>query len=210
MVKKNALTSESYLLSEVSETLLRMKAVPSNAAFCMQRITMGIPMVFRWFSSSSLTVPKAPNTIGITVALTFHNFCTCNLKSWYFVIFSSSFTLMFWSPGTAISMILHSISSLSMNTISGLRCSIYLSVCIGKSQSNLHLSFSSTGPGWCKNHLSSHLISNFLHRNQCTFLSSLSCLLLHWFPARTEHEMTIRVTLSTFSLQSLHKGNTSW
>ena len=95
MVKKNALTSESYLLSEVSETLLRMKAVPSNAAFCMQRITMGIPMVFRWFSSSSLTVPKAPNTIGITVALTFHNFCTCNLKSWYFVIFYSSFTLMF-------------------------------------------------------------------------------------------------------------------
>ena len=47
MVKKKALTSESYLLSEVSETLLRMKAVPSNAAFCMQRITMGIPMVFR-------------------------------------------------------------------------------------------------------------------------------------------------------------------
>ena len=29
-------------------------------------------------------------------------------------------------------------------------------------------------------------------------------------PARTEHELTIWVTLSTFSLQSLHTGDTSW
>ena len=89
--EKNALTSESYPLSKISRTLQRMKAVPSNAAFCKQLMTMGIPMVFRWLSSSSLTVPKAPTTIGITVALTFHNFCTCNVKSWYLVIFSSSF-----------------------------------------------------------------------------------------------------------------------
>ena len=39
-----------------------------NAAFCKQFITMGDPMVFRWFSSSSLSVPKAPTTKGITVA----------------------------------------------------------------------------------------------------------------------------------------------
>ena len=82
-------------ISEMSRTLLRVTAIPSNAAFCKQRITMDIPMVFRWFSSSSLTVPKALTTIGRTVALTYHNFCTCNLKSWYLVIFSSSFTLMF-------------------------------------------------------------------------------------------------------------------
>ena len=92
---KNALTSESYPLSEMPRTLIRMKAVPSNAAFCKQLIAMGIPMVFWWFSSSSLTVPKAPATISITLALTSRNFCTCNLKSWYLVIFSSSFTLMF-------------------------------------------------------------------------------------------------------------------
>ena len=81
--EKNALTTESYPLSEMSRTLLRMKAVPSNAAFCKQLITMGIPMVLRRFSSSSLTVPKAPTTIGITLALTSRNRCTCNLKSWY-------------------------------------------------------------------------------------------------------------------------------
>ena len=73
-------------------------------------------MIFRWFSTSSLTVPKATVTIGVTVALTSYNFCTCNLKSWYLVIFFSSFTLMFWSPGTVLSMILHSLFSLSMTT----------------------------------------------------------------------------------------------
>ena len=93
--EKIALIAKSYPLSEMSRTLLRMKAFPSNAAFCKQLITMAIPMVFRWFSSSSLTVPKAPTTIGITVALTSYKFCTCNLNSWYLVIFSSFFTLMF-------------------------------------------------------------------------------------------------------------------
>ena len=83
-------------------------------------------MVFRWFPSFSLVVPKAPTAIGITVALTSPNFCTCNLNSWYLVISSSSFTLMFWSPGTARSMILHSLFYLSMTTISSLRCSISL------------------------------------------------------------------------------------
>ena len=39
--EKNALTSESYPLSEMSRALLRMKAGPSNAAFCKQLITMG-------------------------------------------------------------------------------------------------------------------------------------------------------------------------
>ena len=53
-----------------------MKTVPGNAAFCKQLITMGIPMVLRWFSSFSITVPKALTTTGITVALTIKNFCT--------------------------------------------------------------------------------------------------------------------------------------
>ena len=39
---------------------------------------------------------------------------------------------------------------------------------------------------------------------------SLSCLFLYWFPARTENELTIWMAHSTFSLQSLHKGETSW
>ena len=75
-------------------SLLKMKAVPSSAAFCNQLITMGIPVGSGWFSSSSLTLPKALATTDITVALIFHPFCSCNLKSWYLMIFSSSFTLI--------------------------------------------------------------------------------------------------------------------
>ena len=45
----------------MSRNLLRIKAVPGNAGFYMQLITMAIPMIFRCFSISSLTVPKAPN-----------------------------------------------------------------------------------------------------------------------------------------------------
>ena len=95
-------------------------------------------------------------------------------------------------------------------TLSGLRCSISLSVWIAKSQSILHLSFSSTGSGWSENHLSSHSISNFLHRSQCTFFQVCHVSFCIGFPARTEHELTMWVTLSTFSLQSLHSGDTCW
>ena len=59
-------------------------------------------MVFRWFASSSPTVPKAPTAISITVSLTFHNFFTYNLKFWHLVIFSSYFNLVFWSPWIAL------------------------------------------------------------------------------------------------------------
>ena len=185
-------------------TLLRVKAVPSNDVFCKQPITMGILIVFRWFSSSSLTVPKVPTTIGIIVALTSHNFCACNLKSLYLVIFFSSFTLMFWSQGTAMSILLHSPFSLSMTTIltfgvlvpnlSGLQSPKVFYIC--------HY-------GWCEKHLSPHSISNFLHRSQCAFLSSSLCLFLYWFPPRTKHELTIWVTLLTFSFQSLYTGTHS-
>ena len=156
----------------MSRTLLTMKVL-SNADFYKQLITMGNTMAFGWFSISSATVRKAPITTGITVASTSHNFCTCNLKSWYLVVFCSSFTLIFWSAGTVMSLILHYLFSLSVTTIFGLQCSISVSVWIVKPQSILNLSFSSP---------------------------SLPCLLMYWFPARTENELTIWVTFLTFSL----------
>ena len=50
-----------------------MLVLVSNAGFSKQLIAMCIPMVFRCFSSSSLTVTKTLTTVGITVALTSHN-----------------------------------------------------------------------------------------------------------------------------------------
>ena len=124
--EKNSLTSESFPLSVMPKTLLKMKAVPRNAVFCKQLITMGIPIIFRWFSCSSVTAPKAPIAVGITVALTSLNFCTCNLKSWCLFFFSVSL-------GIAMLMILHSLSSLSVTAISDFGGSIFLSVWIPKS-----------------------------------------------------------------------------
>ena len=85
--KENSLTSETYPFSEMPRTLLSMKAVSSNGVLCKKLTTMGIPMLFTWFSSSSLALPKALTTVGITAALTSHNFFNCNLKSWYLVTF---------------------------------------------------------------------------------------------------------------------------
>ena len=124
-------------------------------------------MVFRLFSSSQLTVPKASTTVGITVTMTSQNICTCNLNSWYLTIFSSHFTLIFWSPRIAMLMILHSLFSLSMTAISILWSSFSLSDWIPKSRSILRLLLSSTGSGWCKDNLSLHSISNFLQKSQC-------------------------------------------
>ena len=176
-----------------------------NAAFCKQLTTMGIPMVFSWFSSSSLTVPKAAITIGITAALTSHNFCNCNLKSWYLVISSSSLTLTFWSPGTAI------FSLLFINDYNIWSSVFYFFICLDCKVSK-YLTFV----------IFQHWL--WLMREPFVFTFNLkfpaqepvyifpcfSCLFLYWFPARTEHELTIWVTLSTFYLQSLHSGDASW
>ena len=100
---------------------------------------MGIAMTFRWFRSSSLFVPKAPTTTGITAALTFHNFYTLKVFDYCF----SSFSFMFSSPGTA--QLCFCIVSITI--MPDLRCSISLSFWTGKSQSNLHFLLSCTGSG---------------------------------------------------------------
>ena len=50
----------------------------------------------------------------------------------------------------------------------------------------------------------------FLAQEPVYFYPSLLYLFLYWFPARTEHELATWVTLSTFSLQSLNRGDTYW
>ena len=112
------LTDKIYPFSEMQSTLLRLNAAPSNAAFCMQFIVIGIPIVLQCFSRLSLIVPRAPTKLGITVALKFHSFCSCNLKSLHCLIFSNSFVLVLWSPDTTRSLILQSFFSLSLSQYS--------------------------------------------------------------------------------------------
>ena len=76
-----------------------------------------------------------PNTAWTTSAIKFHKFLS---------IFFCFFTMIFWSPGMAMSMIKQLFAILSMHAISDRVCSITLRVWIGKSCKILHHSFTST------------------------------------------------------------------
>ena len=80
--------------------------------------------------------PNAPITMGTT--LTFaaehpHILDISTFSSAYLVIFSTSLSAIFLSAGIATSIMRHSPFSTSCTIISGLRCSIVLSVWISKS-----------------------------------------------------------------------------
>jgi len=57
--------------------------------------------------SDSEMVPVAPVTTGITYAVTFHTRCISIIRSLYFKILSSSFLIVFLSPGIATSIDKH-------------------------------------------------------------------------------------------------------
>ena len=75
------LTDNSYPFSEMPWTLLRVNPAPSNAAFCMQFIVIVIPIFLKCSSRLSLIIPRVPKKLGVTVALTYHSFYSCNLGS---------------------------------------------------------------------------------------------------------------------------------
>ena len=55
--------------------------------------------LLRCYSRLLLVAQRAPITIGTTLALMFHILCISNLRSWYFSIFSLSFSAMCVSFG---------------------------------------------------------------------------------------------------------------
>ena len=91
----------------MAKTFLKIKTVPKNARFWKQLITMVLMFLTNCFQST--------NNDTYNCTLTFHNFFSWNLKVRYLVIFSSYF--IFWSPGNALSMILHFLFSLSTMSI---------------------------------------------------------------------------------------------
>ena len=85
-------------------------------------------IAIRYFSSRGLTPPRAPITMGMTVAfLSSQIRVTSLLSSWYFSIFSSSLSETNRSFGTATSMSSASLFCLSSRTRLGLHASMGLS-----------------------------------------------------------------------------------
>ena len=136
---------------QVSRILLSILAVLNNAAVWMvsTRPPTSKP------SSTLVTVPNAPITIGIIVTCMFHSFFNSLARSRYLSFFSHSFSFILWSARTSKTTILQVLFFLLIIIKSGLLVDIRGSVCMSKSHWSLCVSFSRTGAGLC--------IYHFLH-----------------------------------------------
>ena len=91
---------------QVSRTLLSILVVFNNTVVCMVSAQLPTSKSSRPFNNPSVTVPKAPITIGIIVTFMFHSFSNSIARSRYLSLFSHSLSFILWSAGTAKSTIL--------------------------------------------------------------------------------------------------------
>ena len=90
----------------VFRALLSILAVFNNVVVWMVSTRPSTSKSSRPFNNPSVTVPKAPNTIGLIVTCMFHGFFNSLSRSRYLSFFSHSFSFILWSAGTAKSTIL--------------------------------------------------------------------------------------------------------
>ena len=99
---------------------LNVLAVPNNVIFCRCYVFTCIPKFFMYCSNFLLITSSAPVTTGTTSTFFInHILLTCCFNLSYFSIFSCSFTPTLFSPGMAMSSIVHFFSSFSITTLSG-------------------------------------------------------------------------------------------
>ena len=92
--------------AQISRALLKILAVFNNAVVSMVSTRPPTFKSCRAFNNPSVTVPKAPITIGTIVTFMFHSFFN-SLSRWrYLSFFSHSLSFILWSAGTAKSTIL--------------------------------------------------------------------------------------------------------
>ena len=133
---------------QVSRILLSILADRNNAVVWIVSTRPLISKSFSPFIKLSVTVPRAPITIGINITFMFHSFFKSLARSRYLSLFSLSFNLTLWSAGTAKSTILQVLSFLFIIIRSGRLAKIRWSVSISKSLKNLFVSFSRTDSGY--------------------------------------------------------------
>ena len=131
-----------------SSTSLRILVECNSTVICNSTVLVFIPISFSHFGNLDGAVPSAPIITGIT----FTFFSTASsvpfAKSWYFCIFSFSFSSTLVSYGTSKSIIWHLLPFFSTMITSGRLASITWSVCIEQSHRILYSSFSHTGFGF--------------------------------------------------------------
>ena len=110
----------SFLLLQLSNSFLRILAVPNKAVFCNSPVLIVTPSFSSHASNLLLTTPSAPTTTGTTSrCLIPHSLPISLLRSWYFSIFSPSFSYTLWSQGEAMSTMIALLFSFSTTTRTG-------------------------------------------------------------------------------------------
>ena len=158
-----------------------------------------------FFINPSVTVPRAPITIGITVHFHVHSF------SFHFPykmqVFNLLFTFFpFYSMVSRDSKVHNFASSLFLLIVirSDRLAKIKWSDCISKSHRGLCVSFSRTDVGLFINHLFVWSNFNFLYNSQWITLPSQSCLVLYSFCANLLHSLIMWLIVSSLSPHNQH------
>ena len=99
-----------------SSTFFSIRAVRRSATFWINSTFIVISNVLRFSSRPLGIVPKAPITMGITLASAFSHLISLS-GSWYLSTFSCSFSSTLVSQGTAVSIrsVLFSLSTTTMS-----------------------------------------------------------------------------------------------
>ena len=135
----------SFLLLQLSNSFLRILAVPNNAVFCNNSVLIVTARFSSHASNLLLTTLSALTTTGTTSrCLIPHSLPISLLRSCYLLIFSPSFSYALWSQGENISTMIALLFSISTTTMSGLVASITSSHWMVISHKILHFSFSTT------------------------------------------------------------------
>ena len=173
--------------SQVSRTLLSILADLNKAVVWKVSTYPLISKSSSPFNNSSVTVPRAPITIDITVTFIFYIFFQFPSKVEALILLFAFF--QFYSV-TAKLTILPVLSFLLLIIVrSGHRVEIMLSVCVSKSQWNLCLSFSRADSELCIYHLFVWANLNILHSSQWITLPTQSRLVLESFCANLPHSL---------------------
>ena len=149
------------------------------------------------FNNPSLTVTKAPITIGINFTFRFHSFFYSLAISRYLSFFSFSFNFNLWSVRTAKSTILQVLFLFLIIIRSGRLAEIRWSVCMLKSYWSLFVSFPRTPTGLCIYNLFLWSNFNFLHNSLWIPLTTQSCLVLYSFCANLLHLLIMWLIVSS-------------
>ena len=159
---------------------------------------------FSPFNNLLVTVPRAPNTIGINITFMFHCYFNCLARSRYLSFLSFSFSFTLWSACSSNSTILHLLFILLLIIRSALLDEIRLSVCMSKSYRSLCVSFFKTDAGLCIYHLFVWSNFIFLHNSQWINLPTQSCLVLYSFCDDLLHLLVMWLIVSSLLPQNLH------